>query len=142
MNKLLISITLLFSAFNAFGQNYAAVCDGGRLEGNTLNTGIKQGTEVSDNGVSLDQTVILFTYPVSVGDEAIVRYGSDDHPAIVTYSSLEFFTVSHSPNKTEERYTIHMASETAHYSLVKTYDFPDKTLSTQTFGMECTFAEL
>lgn len=137
MNKSVCILFLLLSSNIAFGQQYVVFCPSARSEGNSLDTGIDQEPATGDNGITLGDTTIIFEYPISVGDEVTVSYNSEKHPAQVTYASLEFFTISHSPNRIEERYTVHIASETVHYSLVKTYDLPTKILSTQTFAIEC-----
>ena len=106
---------LLLSSDLAFAQQYSVICPSSRMVGNSLDTGIDIKLELSGNGVTLDTTTITFTYPISVGDVVTVAYKSERHPASVTYSSMEFFTISHSPNRIEERYTIHIASESVHY---------------------------
>ena len=99
---------LLLSSNLAFAQQYSVICPSSRMVGNSLDTGIDIKPELSGNGVTLDTTTITFTYPLSVGDVVTVAYKSERHPASVTYSSMEFFTISHSPNRIEERYTIHI----------------------------------
>ena len=106
------------------------------MVGSSLDTGIDKKAEFCGNGVTLDTTIITFTYPISLGLVVAVAYKSQRHPARVAYSSMKFFTIAHSLNQTEEQYTIHIVSEAVHYSLVQPNKLPTKTRLTQTYDME------
>ena len=114
MDKIICCSLFFLLPTISHGQSYEVICPEGGYKGNYLESGITREPETGDTGAYIDQTTIIFTHPVSVGDPALVKYRSTEYPAMITYAGSEFFTISNPSSGRDERYSVHIASEQVH----------------------------